>query len=90
MTAAPGFYWSYKCRDCFHCKRKRFNNIEDFSHWLRENECEPRNTWEDTLVKKGFVMMYWCSNEKEVRPKCNPPGVGSLVKKGKFCHHIDI
>lgn len=85
-----GFYWSPKCRDCFHCKQKKFSKWEDLATWLRQGYCEPRITWDEAFEKRGSLTMYWCDKMREVKPKINPPGVGNKLIPGAFCQYIDI
>lgn len=86
MTTEPGFIWTLNCRDCFHCKQKVFRDFALLQIWLSEREFIPRKGWRNIFEKEKKLTMYWCSKQREFKPKALAPGRGTNPKG--FCTHI--
>lgn len=86
MTIEPGFVWTLNCRDCFHCKQKTFRDYGGLVKWLDEKEFTPRKGWQRNFAKEQKLTMYWCSKQREFKPKALAPGRGTNPKE--FCSHI--
>ena len=84
------FYWNAGCLDCYNCKQKTVRTIKELEDFLYEKNYEVRKGWREKLLKNGKLSLYWCTKNRSVRIKTNPPDRAGYKRiPGKFCHHID-